>query len=98
MSSNMRTVSIICCVALLALNAASLFAVANQLHLYFSGASLAVTLALLVVILVNPGKAPEPEQPNAEAAKPIPIPAAQQPGRSRNRQLSRHTPGAGPVG
>jgi hypothetical protein len=76
MPSNLRTVSIICCVALLALNAASLFAVANQFHLYFSGASLALTLALLAVILVSPGKAPEPEQPKADAAKPIPVPAA----------------------
>jgi uncharacterized protein DUF2760 len=76
MPSNLRTVSIICCVALLALNAATLFAVANQFHSYFSGASLALALALLAVILVNPHKAPEPEHPKAGAARPIPVPAA----------------------
>jgi len=76
MSLNMRTVSLICCVALLAANIASLFTDASQFHLYFSGASLAVALALLVVMLVTPGKAPEPERPKAKAAKPVPVPAA----------------------
>jgi Domain of unknown function (DUF2760) len=76
MSPNMRTVAIICCVALLALNAASLFAAANHFHLYFSGACLALALALLVIILVSPGKGPEPEHPKPEAAKPMPVPAA----------------------
>jgi hypothetical protein len=76
MSPNTRIVSIICCVALLALNASALFATASQFHSYFSGASLAVALALLVVMLVKPGKAPEPERPKAEAAKPMPVPAA----------------------
>jgi hypothetical protein len=76
MSPNMRIVSIICCVALLALNASALFASASQFHSYFSRASLAVALALLVVMLVKPGKAPEPERPKAEAAKPMPFPAA----------------------
>jgi hypothetical protein len=42
----------------------------RRTHSYFSGASLAVALALLVVMLVKPGKAPEPEHPKAEAAKP----------------------------
>ena len=50
----------------------SLFADASHLHSYFSGASLVVALALLVAMLVNPGKALEPEQAQAEAAKPIP--------------------------
>jgi uncharacterized protein DUF2760 len=76
MSPNMRTVAIICCVALLALNAASLFAAANHFHLYFSGACLALALALLVIFLVGPGKGPEPEHPKPEAAKPMPVPAA----------------------
>src|SRR5271165_6641313 len=61
MSPNMRIVSVICCAALLALNASSLFAAASQFYSYFAGASLAVALALLVVMLINPGKAPEPE-------------------------------------
>jgi hypothetical protein len=76
MSPTMRTVSILCCIALLALNALSLFMAANQSHLYFSGASLAVAFALLVVMFVTRGKGPEPERPKAEAAKPMPVPAA----------------------
>lgn len=76
MSLNMRTVSIICCIALLALNGLSLFRAASPFHLYFSGASLAVALALLVVMLVTRGKGPEPEQRKAEAAQPMPVPAA----------------------
>src|ERR1700730_5271461 len=48
MSPNMRIVSIICCVAVVALNALSLFATTSQFHSYFSGASLVVALALLV--------------------------------------------------
>jgi hypothetical protein len=76
MSPNLRTFAIICCVALLALNSASLFAFANQFHLYFLGACLVLALALLAVILVSPGKAPEPEHPKAEAAKLMPVPAA----------------------
>jgi len=76
MSLDMRTVSILCCIALLALNASLLFPAAGSLHLYFSGASLAVALALLVVTLVTRGKRPEPEPRKAEAAKPMPIPAA----------------------
>jgi hypothetical protein len=77
MSPNVRIVSIICCVALLALNALSLFATTSQFHSYFSGASLVVALALLVVMLVNPGKAPEPEpeRAKAEAARPMTVPA-----------------------
>jgi hypothetical protein len=76
MSPNLRTVAIMCCVALLALNSASMFAFASQFHLYFLGACLVLALALLAVILVSPGKAPEPEHLKAEAAKLMPVPAA----------------------
>jgi len=76
MSVNMGTVSIICCIALLALNASSLFPAAGPFHLYFSGASLAVALALLVATLVTRGNGPEPEPRKAEAAKPMPVPSA----------------------
>jgi hypothetical protein len=76
MSLNMRTVSIICSIAVLALNALSLFPAAGPFHLYFSAASLAVALALLVAMLVTRGKGPEPERRQAEAAKPMPVPAA----------------------
>ena len=76
MSPTMRTISILCCVVLLALSALSLFTAASQFHLYFSGASLAVAFALLVVMLVTRDKGPEPERPRAEPAKPMPVPAA----------------------
>jgi hypothetical protein len=74
-SANMRTISIISCIALLALNALSLFTAASNFHSYFSAASLVVALALLVAILVTRGEGPEPQRPKAEA-KPIPVPAA----------------------
>ena len=57
MSPNVRIVSIICCAALLALNALSLFVTTSQFHSYFSGASLVVALALLVVMLYALGVA-----------------------------------------
>ena len=73
---NMRIVSIICCIALLTLNVLSLFTAASLFHSYFTGASLIVALALLVIILVNRGKRPEAEPPIAEAAKPMSVPIA----------------------
>lgn len=75
MLPDMRTVSIICCVALLALNAVSLFAAVSQFHLYFSEVSFAVALALLVVMLVTREKQAYPERPKPEPAKPMPVPA-----------------------
>jgi hypothetical protein len=75
-SVNMRTVLIISCIALLAFNALSLFTAASRFHSYFSGGSLVVALALLVAILVTRGEGPEPKRPTAEAAKPMPVPAA----------------------
>jgi hypothetical protein len=75
-SANMRTVSIIFCIALLALNTWTLFTAASRLHSYLSVASLVVALALLVAILVNHGEALEPKRAQAEAAKPIPVPPA----------------------
>jgi len=73
MSVNMRIVSIICCIALLTVNALSLFTESNLFHSYFAGASLFVALALLVIISVSRGERPEP--PKADAAKPMPVPA-----------------------
>jgi hypothetical protein len=75
MSVNMRMASIICCIALLAVNALSLFTEASLFHSYFSGASLIVALALLVIVIVSRGERPEPEPPKADAAKPMPVPA-----------------------
>jgi hypothetical protein len=75
-SVNIRIVSIICCIALLALNALSLFTQASLDHSYLAGASVLVALALLVIVFVNRGEAPEPEHPKADAAKPMPVPVA----------------------
>jgi hypothetical protein len=76
MSLNMTIVSIICCIALLTLNALSVFTVLSLFHSYFAEASVVVALALLVIVFVNRGERPEPERPKADAAKPIPVPVA----------------------
>jgi hypothetical protein len=76
MPVNMRVVSIICCIALLTLNALSVFTEPSLFHLYFAEASLVVALALLVIVFVNRGERPEPEHPEADAAKPMPVPVA----------------------
>src|SRR5436190_14993792 len=75
-SANMRTISIISCIALLALNVLSLFTAESPFHSYFSAASLVVALALLVAILVTRGEGPELKRSKTEAAKPMPLPAA----------------------
>ena len=74
-NANMKTISIISCIALLALNALSLLTAANDLHLYFTGTSLAIALGLLVAILFIRGEGPTPES-RTERAKPVPVPAA----------------------
>lgn len=76
MSVNMRIVSLICCIALLALNALSLVNDLSLFRSYFAGASVAVALALLVIVFVSRGERSEPERAKAEAAKPMPVPAA----------------------
>jgi hypothetical protein len=74
-NANLKTISIISCIALLGLNALSLLAAASDLHLYFTGASLAIALGLLVAILLNRGEGTGLES-RTETAKPIPVPAA----------------------
>lgn len=74
MSVNVRMVSIICCIALLAVNALSLFTESSLFRSSFAGASLIVALALLVIIIVSRGERPEPEPPKADAAKPMSVP------------------------
>lgn len=74
--ASMRTASIISGLALLALNALGLLTAATHFHLYFLIGSLVVALALIVAILANRGKGSEPRRSNAEAAKPMPVPAA----------------------
>jgi hypothetical protein len=76
MSVNMRIVSIICCIALLTVNASSLFTESNLFHSYLAGASLILALALLLIVFVSRGERPEPEPPKADAARPMPVPAA----------------------
>ena len=76
MSVNMRIVSIICCIALLTVNALSLFTESSLFHSYFAVASLVVALALLVIVFVSRGERPAPEPPKADAAQPMPVAAA----------------------
>jgi hypothetical protein len=72
-NANMKTISIISCIALLALNALSLLTAASDLHLYFAGASLAIALGLLVAILLIRGEGTRPE---SRTEQPIALPAA----------------------
>ena len=76
MSVNMRIVSIICCIALLTINASSLFTESNVFHSYLAGASLILALVLLLIVFVSRGERPEPEPPKADATRPMPVPAA----------------------
>ena len=71
-----RVISIICCIALLALNVWSLFTEPSVFHSYSAGASLALAAALLLLIFLRRGARPEPEPPKADIAKPMPVPAA----------------------
>ena len=72
-NANVKTISIISCIALLALNALSLLTAASDLHLYFTGAALAIALGLLVAILLIRG---EGTGLRTEKAKPMPVPVA----------------------
>ena len=74
-NANVKTISIISCIALLALNALSLLTAASDLHLYFTGAFLAIALGLLVAILLVRGEGTGLES-RTETAKPMPVPAA----------------------
>jgi Domain of unknown function (DUF2760) len=74
-NANIKTISIISCIALLALNALSLLTAASDLHVYFTEASLAIVLGLLVAILLIRGEETGPES-RTETAKPMPVPAA----------------------
>ena len=79
MAVNMRIVSLICCIALVTLNALSLYTPSSPFQPYLAGASVAYALALLVIVFVNRGKRSESEPPIAEvaeAAKPMPLPIA----------------------
>jgi len=74
-NANMKTISIISCIALLALNGLSLPTAASDLHLYFTGASLAIALGLLVAILLIRGEGTGPKS-RTQTAQPMPVPPA----------------------
>jgi Domain of unknown function (DUF2760) len=69
-------ISIICCIALLALNAWSLFTEQSEFHSYAAGASLALAVALLLMIFLRRGDRRAPEPMRADMARPMPVPAA----------------------
>jgi hypothetical protein len=73
---NTRVISIIFCIALLALNAWSLFTEQSVFHSYSAGASLVLAAALLLIILVRRGERPVPEPPRTDIAAPMPVAAA----------------------
>ena len=74
-NANMKTISIISCIALLALNGLSLLTGASDLHLYFTGASLAIALGLLVAILLIRGEGTGPKS-RTQTVQPMPVPPA----------------------
>ena len=71
-----RIISIICCIALLALNAWSLYTEPSVYHSYSAVASLAFAAALLLLIFLSRGARRETSPPKADIAKPMPVPAA----------------------
>jgi hypothetical protein len=76
MSVNMRIVSIVCCLALLAANVSSLLIETNLFRSYLAGASLILALALLLIVIISRGERPESEPSKADTAKPMPVPEA----------------------
>lgn len=74
----MRTISIISGVALLMLNALTLFTALTRFYWYFSVTSLVVAFALLLAVLANRGEGSASGQTKAQAAKPMPVPANNQ--------------------
>ena len=72
----MRPVSIVLCVALVALNGFSLAPASNGFQWYVLAASLVLALALLVLMLVARGRRPEAKINSTEAANPLPVAAA----------------------
>ena len=72
----MRPVSIVLCVALVALNGFSLAPASNRFQWYVLAASLVLALALLVLMLVGRGRRPQAKINSTEAANPLPVAAA----------------------
>ena len=74
MSANTRIAFGICCVALLGLNACSLFSELGAFHSYLAGGSLVLAAALLVITFISRGERHEPEPPKADLARPVTAP------------------------
>src|SRR3984893_13824662 len=72
----MRPVSIVLCVALVALNGFSLAPASNRFQWYVLAASLVLALALLMLMLVGRGRRPQAKINSTEAANPLPVAAA----------------------
>jgi hypothetical protein len=71
--ANLKTISIISCLALAALNALSLFPAASEFRSYLTGASLAIALGLLMaIVLIRSEKAGR--ESRTETARPVPVP------------------------
>lgn len=71
----MRPVSIVLCIALVALNGFSLSPASGRLHWYVLAASLVIALVLLVLMFVTPGQRTEPKIDSTEAPNLVPVPA-----------------------
>ena len=79
MSVHLRIAAIICCIALVALNALLLVPETSDFYTYYAGASVALAAALLVIMFAIRGKPrpePEPKPAKGEMATPMPVPAA----------------------
>jgi len=72
-NASLKTISIISCIALAALNALSLFPAASDFHSYFIEASLVIALGLLMAILLIRSEKAGPEH-RTETARPVPVP------------------------
>jgi hypothetical protein len=72
----MRPVSIVLCVALVALNGFLLAPASNRFQWYVLAASLVLALALLVLMLVGRSRRPQTKINSTEAANVLPIAAA----------------------
>ena len=70
--ANLKMISITSCVALAALNALALFPEASDFRVYLTGASLAIALGLMAILLIRSEKA-GPEK-RTETARLVPVP------------------------
>ena len=72
----MRPLSIVLCVALVALNGFALSPASDRFQWYVLAASLVIALVLLVLMFVTRGQPPEPKIDSTAAPSPLPVPAA----------------------